>query len=82
MTPVKDSAMLRFWLETIMAAGTGTLFLLTLVTRDWIEAVFGVDPDQHNGSFEWFIVAALLAATMALAALARTEWRKARAVAV
>jgi hypothetical protein len=82
MTPVKDSAMLRFWLETIMAAGTGALFLLTLVTRDWIEAVFGIDPDQHNGSLEWFIVAALLAATLALVALARAEWRKVRAAGI
>ena len=72
--------MLRFWLETILATVTGALFVLTLVTRDWIEAVFGVDPDQHNGSLEWFIVELLLAASLMLAALARTEWRKARAV--
>ena len=75
---MKDALRLRFWLETVMATMTGALLVLTLVTRDWIEAVFGVDPDQHNGSFEWLLVALLLAATLALSASARAEWRKAR----
>jgi len=77
---MKDASMVRFWLETILATVTGALFVLTLVSRDWIEAVFGVDPDQHNGSLEWFIVALLPAVSLVSAALARTEWRKARAV--
>jgi hypothetical protein len=75
---MKDSSGLRFWLEAGMATATGALLVLTLVTRDWIEAVFGVDPDQHNGSLEWFIIAALLAATVVLSVSARAEWRKAR----
>ncbi|MGH2389104.1 MAG: ABC transporter permease [Chloroflexota bacterium] len=73
---------MRFWLETGLATATGALLVLTLITRDWIEAVFGVDPDQHNGSFEWLLVAVLLAATFALSASARAEWRKARAAGV
>ena len=79
---MKDSSTLRFWLETVMATMTGALLVLTLVTRDWIEAVFGVDPDQHNGSLEWLLVAVLLAATLALSASARAEWRKVRAAGV
>jgi hypothetical protein len=82
MTSMKDSSMVRFWLETILATGTGALFVLTLVTRDWIEAVFGIDPDQHNGSLEWFIVGALLVASLILAGLARAEWHKVRAAGV
>ncbi len=69
----------RFWLEAVAATVTGTLLVLTLLWRDWIEAVFGVDPDQHSGSLEWLIVAALLAITLVLAALARSEWHKAPA---
>ena len=79
---MKESSRLRFLLEASMAAMTGALLVLTLVTRDWIEAVFGVDPDQHNGSFEWLIVAVLFSATLVLTASAHAEWRKARAIGV
>jgi hypothetical protein len=79
---MKESSRLRFWLETTMATMMGSLLVLTLVTRDWIEAVFGVDSDQHNGSFEWLIVAVLLSATLVPAAAACAEWRKVRAIGV
>ena len=36
----------RFWLETGMAIVTCVLFVVTLLYRDWIEVVFGVDPDN------------------------------------
>jgi hypothetical protein len=38
----------HFWLETSMALVTGILFVITLVQRDWIEIVFGVDPDSRR----------------------------------
>ena len=79
---MKDYSRLRFWLETVMAIMTGALLVLTLVTRDWIEAVLGVDPDQHNGSFEWLIVAVLLTATIVLSISAHAEWRKTRAAVI
>jgi hypothetical protein len=41
------------------------------------EIVFGVDPDHHNGSFEWLIVAVLLAATFVFSLLARRAWKMA-----
>ena len=68
-----------FWLETGLAIVTSILFMLTLVQRDWIEIVFGVDPDQANGTFEWLIVGVLLVVTIALFTLVRYEWRRARA---
>jgi hypothetical protein len=37
----------------------------------------GFDPDQHNGSVEWGVVIALVAATVIFAALARREWYRA-----
>jgi hypothetical protein len=69
---------LRFWLETGLAIVTLVLFVVTLVNREWIEAVFGVDPDNRSGSLEWLIVVALLVVTIALFTLARFEWRRAR----
>ena len=44
--------------------------------RDWIEVVFRVDPDHHNGSLEWLIVLALLGASISLGGLAVKEFRK------
>ena len=69
----------HFWLETGMAIVTGILFVITLVQRDWIEIVFGVDLDNHNGILEWLIVGALVVVTITLFALASYEWRRARA---
>ena len=65
-----------FWTESILAALTAFLFLLTFVWREWIEEAFKVDPDGGDGSLEWAIVGVLLAATVVLSALARAEWRK------
>ena len=42
----------------------------------WIEIVFGVDPDGGDGSLEWFIVAALALVAVIFAAMARVEWRR------
>lgn len=69
----------RFWLEMVMVIVTSTLLVFTLVQRDWIEIVFGVDPDNRNGALEWLIVGALLVVTITLFTLASYEWRRARA---
>jgi len=61
-----------------MAIDTSMLFLITLVQRDWIEIVFGVDSDNRNGALEWLIVGALLVVTIMLFTLASYEWRRAR----
>jgi hypothetical protein len=65
-----------FWIETAIASLSGSLFVLTLITRDWIEAVFGWDPDHHNGSVEWVIVGALLVVALVFGRLARANWRR------
>ena len=41
---------LRFWLESVLGSITGILAVVTLFWHDWIEAVFGADPDKGNGS--------------------------------
>jgi hypothetical protein len=66
-----------FWVESVVASLSALLAVLTLVRRDWIEGVFGIDPDHHNGSFEWKLVVALFLAAFLFATLARREWYRA-----
>jgi len=66
----------RFWIEAALATVTGLLAVLTLVWREWIEAVFHVEPDGGSGTLEWLVVGALVAVTCAFAAAARADWRQ------
>jgi hypothetical protein len=50
--------------------------VLTLAWRDWIEGVFGFDPDHHNGSFEWELVIVCCLVTVASFVLARRQWHR------
>lgn len=68
----------RFWLELIFAAMAGILAVLTLITREWIEIIFGVDPDHGDGSLEWFIVLGSALIAVSLSVRARIDWRRAR----
>ena len=77
---MKRQLSVRFWLEVGLASVTGILFLVTLIWKDWIEIVFGVEPDAGSGMLEWLIVGILLAATIALFSLAGYEWRKTQTV--
>ena len=69
----------RFLIELCLAAATGALTIVTLVSREWIELVFRVDPDGGSGSLEWLLVGALAVATLVFGLLARHEWAKPRA---
>lgn len=66
----------RFWVETVLAAVSGGLFVLTLFWHDWLESL-GLDPDNHNGTVEWLIVAGLFVLCAVFAVSARLEWRRA-----
>jgi hypothetical protein len=65
----------RFWLELALGILSSALFMLTLVWRDWIEKLTGLDPDSGSGSVEWAIVAMLFALAVWLIVLAGREWR-------
>jgi hypothetical protein len=70
-----------FWVAVGAATITGTLALTTAMVPDWIELVFGWDPDHGDGSIErwlviWLIVAGLCFVTVVLVAAAMREWRR------
>jgi len=66
----------RFWIPVIFACLTGILALITPIFPDWIEAISGWDPDQHDGSVESMIVIGLFIITALLVGLAVVEWRR------
>jgi undecaprenyl pyrophosphate phosphatase UppP len=70
----------RFWIETFLASATGVVAIVTFLWHDWIEVVFGTDPDKGSGSTEWLVVVVLMIVTVTLGIAARLEWRRARLV--
>jgi hypothetical protein len=70
-----------FWVEAALSGVTGLVLVLTLVTRDWIEVVFGVDPDGGDGTLEWLLVAGLTVVFGVSYFSARAQWRRSPAAA-
>jgi hypothetical protein len=66
----------RFWVQLVLGAVFFVLFATTISVPDWIEELFGVDPDRGNGALEWIIVAALGVAAACAFGLAGVEWRR------
>ena len=73
---MKRSVRFRFWVGATLATLTGVLLVVTMVSREWVEVVFGVDPDGGDGSLEVAVLAVLLVATVAFSVFARAEWRR------
>ena len=70
---------MRCTLELACAVAAGILAVLTFAVHDWIEVVFGVDPDAGSGLVEAAIVVILFVVCAALAADAFRLRRLARA---
>jgi hypothetical protein len=70
----------RFWFEAITGAVGLVLFVLTLFSREWIEALTGWDPDGGNGSLEIALAFALLAISAVSMLAARRVYRRAATV--
>jgi hypothetical protein len=68
-------SMLRIRVEAAIAVFAGILGIVTVFWHDWIEALTGWDPDRDNGSFEWLIVAVLLAVAVAVGTVSRRHWK-------
>ena len=79
---MESSVRARFWLEAGLSSGAGILAILTVIWRDWIEGLTGLDPDRHSGSVEWAIVVGLLLVSVLVALAARAEWRRSAPVPV
>lgn len=62
--------------ELVLAVVAALAAIVTAIVPDWIEAVFGVDPDGGDGSLEWIVVAVLAVIALALTV---AGWRNARA---
>ena len=67
----------RFWAEACLGAASVVLLLFTAAWPEWIEGLFGVDPDGGDGSLEWALVVALAVMAVALPMTAHREWRRA-----
>jgi hypothetical protein len=65
----------RFWVEGVAASAAIVLLAVTLVRPDWIELVFGVDPDLGSGAVEWLIVFVSFVVLLSASILAGREWR-------
>ncbi len=70
---------MRLWSEVTLGTVTAVLGALTAVFPEWIETVFGVDPDHGSGALEWAIVGACFVVCAASMLAARSSWREARA---
>jgi hypothetical protein len=57
----------RFWVETALGSVAGILAVVTVFSREWIEMLFGVDPDG------------VAAFAVALGLVAHSELRRATA---
>ena len=73
---VPENLRRRFYVEAGLALLSAVLCVLTAFSKEWIEIVFRVDPDQGSGALEWAIAGATLAVTIAFVVAARLEWRR------
>jgi len=69
------SRRVRARVEACLAGAFGAAAIVTLVWRDWIEALTGFDPDRHDGAVELLIVVALAALCVGFGLASRADRR-------
>jgi hypothetical protein len=72
----------RFWFEGALAVASAALMLLTISSHDWVETIFGYDPDNRGGTFEWILTCGLALACIFLTVAALRERRRGATVQV
>jgi hypothetical protein len=70
----------RFWVEVGLALVSAGLLAITLLWHDWIEIVFGIDPDEGNGLIEALVSGSFFVMTLVFTVSSRLEWRRSVAV--
>jgi hypothetical protein len=68
----------RSFTEAGVAATLSLLAVLTAFHPNWIELVFGIDPDSGSGLIEWALVLVPALIAIACAAVAYRKWNSAR----
>lgn len=66
----------KAWVKSALAVATAVLAVVTAINAEWIEWLFGIDPDGGSGALEWAIVAAFAVTSVALAFAARADRRR------
>lgn len=66
----------RYRVEVAIAVAATALLVLTLITREWIEILFGVDPDGGSGALEWALAGGLAVVAAVSIAAAVIERRR------
>jgi hypothetical protein len=66
----------RFWGECALAGLAAVIAVLTAIWPDWIELLFGADPDGGDGSAEWGVVVAFAVIAILFALVARFEFKR------
>lgn len=66
----------RIWIEAALASLSGIFFLLTVLGKNWIEIILGVDPDNGSGLSEWKIAVGAAVLTVVFVVVARIERRQ------
>jgi hypothetical protein len=74
------SLRIRVRIETVLSIVGAALALLTLVWPEWIEEIFGVEPDGGDGSLEWILAVGFLVVGLGLGLLARRDQRRLHAL--
>jgi hypothetical protein len=69
---------IRFWAAIFVAAlaVVVALAVVAAVVPDWIEEVFGAEPDGGSGALEWALTPALAGVAGLALWTARAEWRR------
>jgi hypothetical protein len=67
---------LRRWISGVLAVASTVLLVLTLFRPQWIEGIFGVEPDSGDGSAETLLAVGLaVVAVMSSVDAAKLWWR-------
>jgi hypothetical protein len=65
----------RVMVESLLAALSAAALVLTFLWPQWIEGLFGLEPDGGSGETEWGLAIVLAVATIVFIARAGQAWR-------